>query len=75
MATDLSADTQDLFIEKVNPDNPHQIWFVDHWEDMQVEKISIPVKGQAPVEKEVLYTRHGPVITSLFPGLKEPMAV
>ncbi len=74
-ATNLTADMQDLFIEKVNPDNPRQVWFVDHWEDMRIEKLSIPVKGQAPVEKEALYTRHGPVVTPLFPGLKDTLAV
>lgn len=73
--TNVMADNQDLFVEKVNPENPRQVWFMDHWEEMKVEKILIPVKGQAPVEKEVLSTRHGPVITPLFPGLKETLAL
>ena len=69
------ADNQDLFVERVNPENPRQVWFVDHWEDMKVEKISIPVKGQTALEKEILSSRHGPVITPIVPGLKETLAV
>lgn len=69
------TDNSDLFIERLNPDNPRQVWFQDHWEEMHVEQISIPVKGQTPVTKEIVSTRHGPIITPLFLGLKETLAL
>ena len=69
------TDNADLFSERLNPDNPRQVWFRDRWEEMQGQHISIPVKGQTPVAKEILSTRHGPIITPLFPGLKETLAL
>ena len=73
--TNAMTDNSDLFIEKLNPDNPKQVWFQGQWEEMHVEQISIAVKGQTPETHEVRSTRHGPIITPLFPGLKETFAL
>ena len=73
--TNAMADNSDLFIERLNPNNPKQAWFQGQWEEMQVEEIAIAVKGQAPEIREIRSTRHGPIITPLFPGLKETLAL
>ncbi len=64
--TNAVSDVQDLYIEKFNPENPHQYEFMGAWEDAQVIREEILVKDQAmPVIEEVRVTRHGPIITHL----------
>ena len=55
-------DDIDLYLEKPNPDNPNQVWFKDHWEDMTVRQEVIKVKGAADIDFEVKTSRHGPII-------------
>jgi len=55
--------TWTFYIEKINPNNPRQYWYKDHWEDMKVKVETIRVKGKEPVKTEILLTRHGPVVT------------
>ncbi len=64
--TNAVSDVQDLYMEKLNPANPHQYEFQGRWEEAQVFSEEIIVKGQdKPVIEEVLVTRHGPIITQL----------
>ena len=63
--TNTGPDVQDLFIEKINPDNPRQYLHNDAWVDMVVYQEDIRVKGGTVVPYEVLATRHGPVISDL----------
>ena len=59
-------DDVDFYVEKVNPDNPNQVWVNDHWEDMQVIDKTIVVKGEDDVHFKVQVTRHGPLINSVI---------
>ncbi len=61
-----AADTQDLFIEKINPSNPHQYEVDGEWLDMEVRTETIQVAGADPIEYEVRQTRNGPIISGLF---------
>ena len=76
--TNVGPDVQDLFLEKVNPDNPNQVEFQGKWEDVQVVEERIAVKGQAePVVETVRITRHGPImnaVTSKIGEEAQPMA-
>ncbi len=64
--TNAVSDVQDLYIEKFNPQNPHQYEFQGKWENATVVREEIRVKGQKePVIEEVLITRHGPILTSM----------
>jgi len=66
---------QDLYIERFNPDNPRQYEFRGQWEEAQVVREEIRVKGQQePVVEEVLITRHGPIISKLV-GEERPLAL
>ena len=59
------TDAQDLYIEKLNPDNPRQYQYRGKWVDLATEKDRIAVKGRdTPVEVEYQYTNHGPVVTT-----------
>jgi penicillin amidase len=57
------TDAQDLYVEKLNPDNPQQYQYQGKWIDLETQKDRINVKGRNPVDVEYQYTRHGPVIT------------
>jgi penicillin amidase len=70
----VGIDQQDLYVEKLKPDDPHQYLYKGAWLPMRVEHDSIDVKekdvkatpGAAPSEiptpVELCYTIHGPVI-------------
>ncbi len=60
--TIFETDGEDLYVYRTNPANRREYWYRGHWEPMRVIRESIPVKGQAPVEAELAYTRHGPVV-------------
>ena len=64
-------DVMDLFIEKVNPDNPNQYEVNGQWVDFDSSKETINVVGGDPVELTVRSTRHGPVISDVFGPLKD----
>ncbi|MEN8233937.1 MAG: penicillin acylase family protein [Actinomycetota bacterium] len=61
--TNLGPDVQDLYIEKLNPDNPNQYEVNGTWVDMEVHEETINVSGGDPVTIEVKTTRHGPIVS------------
>lgn len=69
--TNLGPDVQDLYVEKVNPDNPNQYEVNGAWVDMAVHEETIVVAGGDPVTIEVKATRHGPVISGSYEALDE----
>jgi penicillin amidase len=64
--TNESVDTQDLFIERLNPDDPAQYEYQGEWVDMEVRTETIEVAGGEDVTYDVMSTRHGPVISDLY---------
>ena len=56
------TDAEDLYVYETNPDNPNQYRYLGEWQDMRVYTETIQVKGQEPVNVELRYTRHGPVL-------------
>ncbi len=68
-------DAQDLYVEKINPANPHEVEFEGRWERVEVVQEIILVKDRPePVVEEVLITRHGPIISKLV-GEEKPLAL
>jgi penicillin amidase len=64
--TNAISDVEDLYIEKFHPQNPHQYEFMGRWEEAQVVREEIKVKGRKePVVEEVRVTRHGPILTTI----------
>jgi penicillin amidase len=68
--TNVGPDVMDLYIEKINPDNPNQYEFEGKWVNMQVIQDTIQVAGSQPEELTVRLTRHGPLITEAY-GLQD----
>jgi penicillin G amidase len=60
--TIFSIDQEDLYVYELNPANPNQVRSRDAWEDMRVVRETVEVKGEAPREVELRFTRHGPVL-------------
>ncbi len=60
--TTANVDDQDLFIERLNPDNPAQYLTPEGWRDFEARRIRIEIAGEAPLVETVLATRHGPVL-------------
>ncbi len=79
--TTQAVDTQDLFIERVNPDNPRQYQVDGEWVDFERREEVIKVAGGDDHIFEVVSSRHGPVISGIFlddddftgsPAIEEP---
>ena len=67
--TNAVSDIEDLYIEKFNPRNPNQYEYMGKWEEAEVLREEIIVKGsESPVIEEVRVTRHGPIIATYTPS-------
>lgn len=60
--TIFNVDQEDLYVYELNPDDPNQYRWKDGWETMRTVREPVAVKGEAPREFELKFTRHGPVI-------------
>ena len=69
--TNTGPDVMDLFIEKVNPENPNQYEVDGKWVDFETRQETIAIVGGEPVEVTVRLTRHGPVISDAYGPLKD----
>jgi penicillin amidase len=62
--TSLYPDTQDLYVERINPENPNQYEVNGDWVDMELVSEVIAVHDEDdPYRLLVRSTRHGPVVT------------
>ncbi|NCP88012.1 penicillin acylase family protein [bacterium] len=69
--TNLGPDVQDLFIEKINPENPNQYEVDGKWVDFETRTETLQVAGGDPVEMTVRISRHGPIISDTYGALKD----
>lgn len=69
--TNVGPDVQDLYLERLNPENPDQYEVNGEWVDMELRREEIIVKGQPePVVVMVRSTRHGPIVTdNVYPSM------
>ena len=61
-------DTSDVYMVKLNPQNPLQYEYNGEWLDFDVQMILVAIKGQAPLQKPALYSIYGPVIEEPDPA-------
>jgi penicillin amidase len=70
------TDQQDLFVERVNPENPRQYEYQGQWREGTIIREEINIRGRAqPVVEEVLVTEHGPDIGPCIPGESRTLAL
>ena len=58
-------DDVDFYKERLNPENPNQVWFIDHWEDLKIRQETIMVKGGEKIIFKVRSSRHGPILNEV----------
>ena len=72
-------DDMDFYVEKVNPDNPNQFWFINQWEEVQVRTETIKIKDTEDLVFEVKKGRHGPIVNEAIEDVAlttdEPVAL
>jgi penicillin amidase len=72
--TNTGADVEDIFIEKVNPDNPREYLASEGWLPFSVDEMRIAVKGAGVRTVERRRTRHGPVLPGFYRNLDRLLA-
>ena len=66
-AARIETDTQDVYVEKLNPSNPRQVDEHGTWADIVTEKGDIAIRGRTiPVDFTRETTRHGVIVASDF---------
>lgn len=69
--TNTGTDVEDVFIERINPDNPQEYLTPDGWRPFAREPMEIGVRGAGVRRLERLRTRHGPVLPGFYRGLED----
>ena len=70
--TNLGPDVQDLYIERVNPQNPNQYEYQGDWLDMEIVQEIVHIAGQDdPEVVNVRITRNGPIINDVVGGAQD----
>ena len=67
--TNLNPDEMDLYIEKLNPDNPLQYEYMGQWVDVETRTETIVVAGAETEQLVVHSTIHGPIISDTYDRL------
>jgi penicillin amidase len=73
--TNVGPDVQDLFIEKINPNDPQQYEFEGRWRDVDVIEEVIRVNGGEDVTLQVRRTHHGPIINEIIDPQRDSLAL
>ncbi|MDR5783130.1 penicillin acylase family protein [Caballeronia sp. LZ065] len=60
--TIFNIDQEDLYVYELNPANAREYRYKGKWEPMRVVREQVAVRDGVPVNVELLFTRHGPVI-------------
>ncbi len=70
------TDAEDLFVEKINPNNPYQYEYNGKWLDAEVISESIKIKDRSePHIEKVIITKHGPIISDVVGYSNEHLSV
>ena len=73
-ATLAYTDCEDLFIEKLHPENPTLYQFGNEWRPVEQIEEEIAIRLQKPHQEIVSLTHHGPLIHNLLAGATQPLA-
>ena len=69
--TTSNLDSQDLYIERVNPENADQYLTENGWEEFTEREEIIKVSGKQDVSFKIRSTRHGPVLPAGYRNLQQ----
>lgn len=71
--TNVEATVEDVFVEEFNASGQYRT--PDGWRQPDHKREVIQVRGGSNVAVDVVITRHGPIISGLFPGEKRQLAL
>lgn len=60
--TIFATDQEDIYVYQLNPENHLEYFYAGQWEKLKILREKIEIKGESPVEVELKFTRHGPVL-------------
>ena len=69
--TNVMVDNTDFYLERVNPDDPHQYELNGEWKEMEVRTEKIEISGGQTVQEKLLFTHRGPIV-SRFHDAEDP---
>jgi len=69
--TMLMNDEVDFYRERVNPDNPRQVWDRNRWRELQQHEEVIRIRGQEDRLVRMFSSRRGPIINDQPGGLQQ----
>jgi len=69
--TTANLDAQDLYIEKLNPENPDEYLTENGWREFSSTQLEIGISGEESKLLERRVTRNGPVLPDAFRNLKK----
>lgn len=73
--TNLPAETQDLYMERLNPENPDEYEVNGRYEPFEIIQEEIACKGRSvPTVITIKLSRHGPLVNDIINGLDQPVA-
>ena len=67
-------DDADFYREKVNPENPNEVWYKGQWVALETREEVIRVKGQEDVRLQVKKSPHGYLMNESFTAMKDEQA-
>ncbi len=73
--TTTHADSQDLFLEQVDPADPKRYRTPQGWRKFEVREVEIGVKDGEPRRLTVRRSRHGPLVDGLLPKNSKTQAL
>lgn len=73
--TNVGGDVQDLYIERINPENSLQYEYNGEWRDMEIIEEVIKVNGGDDVVVQVRQTHHGPILNDVQEGIDEALSL
>ncbi len=59
------ADDADLYVEKVNSNNPTRYWKIDRWHDLKVSKQTYRIRHGSTLTKTIRVTNGGPIVSNV----------
>jgi len=73
--TNLRVDAVDLYIEKINPENPHQYMFNGEWKELMIKSENFLIKNGKQCAVDLSFTHRGPIISGLTVTDNNPMKI
>lgn len=72
--TNIMMDDIDLYLEKINPENPDEYWFMDKWKRMEIREETIHIKGGDSLLLKTQFTHRGPIVSG-FKNMQEAISM